>query len=277
MRLIALALLVISVAACANNREGVPPASFLKGRETVEVGTVDYDGKLVPLLMHIKYPDGPGPFPAVIYSGGCDGWDALGSAYMPDQVSWLEGRGYAVAMVDSLGSRKVIDTCSIHASSTKFIRSGDRATDDQLALWSLQQNPRTIPDRIGLFGFSAGGGGAVLAAKTEPVQYRAIFAIYGTCSPDSRPIIHNFQYVAGSDDNEATPEICQRYRKAPGKEVVIHLYPGVHHGYMLPQLDRGHQVMRGYGKVVYVEYDKAAHDDTIKRVQQWFDKYLLDK
>lgn len=277
MRLAVLAAVAAILAGCVTTQGGTAPQSFLQGRETVEVGKVNYAGSWVPLLAHISWPKGQGPFPAVVYMGGCNGWDNTGSAYMPEQVSWLEGRGYAVVMLDSLGSRKVVNTCAIDPKTGKYVDSDDLARDARIAYAWLAQNPKIKTDRIGLFGFSAGGGGAVAVAQGDTKDYRAVFAIYGWCPKGSagNTWTHNMTFVAGEYDNEIFPERCKLPHVAPGVVTDIHLYPGVNHGYMLPELSQGVTVQRGYGATVYLKYDGPARADTIKRMQAWFDRWLL--
>lgn len=274
MRVAILAAAVSLLAGCVTTGGQAPP-SFLKDRSSHSVGTISYNNERLPLIAHIKFPAGEGPFAAVVYAGGCNGWDAIGTTYMLEHMSWLEGRGYAVIMLDSLGSRKVTDTCSFAFHSGNYIYPRNLADDARMAFEWLAKHPKIKPDRIGLFGFSAGGGGAVIVAGMSPTTYRAIFAIYGFCTANSLPMTHNFQYVAGLEDNEVVPEVCGEYVKGD-HELVVHLYPGVHHGYMLPQLIQGASVQRGNGRPVYLKYDPDARADTIERLQKWMDRHLLN-
>lgn len=253
------------------------PESFLRGRETVEVGKVQFANEQIPLLAHIKWPQGEGPFPALVYMGGCNGWDSVGTSYMIEHLSWFEGRGYAVIMLDSLGSRKVVDTCSVDPKSGRYVYPADLAYDAQIAFSWLSKNPKIKADRIGLFGFSAGGGGVVEVAQSKYDDYRALFAVYGWCDrrTQTNTWTKNITYVAGELDNEVFPDRCKKAYTAPGVETDIHLYKGVHHGYMIPALAQGVTVQRGYGATVYLKFDGAARADTIKRAQSWFDRYLL--
>lgn len=265
-------------AGCVTTTTKEAPESFLKGRETVEVGETRYMNEWIPLRAHIQWPQGDGPFPALVYMGGCNGWDHVGTSYMIEHMSWFEGRGYAVVMLDSLGSRKVTGTCEIDPKSGRYVYPADLARDAEVAFSWLSNNPKIKADRIGLFGFSAGGGGVVEVAQSKHKDYRALFAIYGWCDRRTqtgawtKPIT----YVAGELDNEVFPNRCRQAYKLPEVEADIHLYKGVHHGYMLPALAQGVTVQRGYGATVYLKYDGAARADTIKRAQAWFDKYLLN-
>ncbi len=271
-------LIMLFLTGCVTAQNGHAPQSFLQDRETVEVAQTYYDKKPIPLVAHIQWPQGQGPFPALVYMGGCNGWDGAGTAYMQEQLSWFEGRGYAVVMLDSLGSREVTNTCAIDPKSGRFVYPLDLARDAKLAFSWLSKNPKIKPDRIGLFGFSAGGGGAVEVAQSKEKDYRALFAIYGWCDRriPNGTWIKNITYVAGELDNEVFPDRCVKARTSPGIEADIHLYKGVHHGYMLPALAQGATVYRGYGATVYLKYDGAARADTIRRAQEWFDRWLLN-
>ena len=105
-------------------------------------------------------PNGDGPFPAVIGLPGCSGMMRRDTNEpTPLYVSWgveLSRRGYFVLLVDSLGPRSHGETCSMTGFDPTLYRK--RPHDAYGALLYLQRLPFVRGDRIGVIGWSQGGG-----------------------------------------------------------------------------------------------------------------------
>ena len=152
-RLVAWAVLagvVVAGVGCAPTpgMEAVPLGD-VRGRIPVPVGAN------LTLLGILAFPDGTGPFPAVILMHGCSG------PGRPD-VSWsavLRGWGYATLSLDSFGGRGIREVCT-----TRLLNPEDRLPDAFAALALLATHPRIDRERMVLMGFSHGGGVSRLAA-----------------------------------------------------------------------------------------------------------------
>src|SRR3954462_1094848 len=108
-------------------------------------------------------PNGDGPFPAIVGLPGCSGMMRRNTNELtPLYVSWgveLSRRGYVVLLVDSLGSRRHGEMCSIGGFDPALLLK--RPHDAYGALAYLQQLPFVRGDRIGLLGWSQGGAVAL--------------------------------------------------------------------------------------------------------------------
>lgn len=264
------------------------PASYLRDRESHVVGKVDFVGKKIDLYAYMKPISAEKPVPVVVYVGGCSGWDKTGAAYMQEHIAAIESIGYHVVHLDWAGSRGIYDTCSFKANDPRYTKHVDIAKDMAIAFEYLSKYPKIDPERIGALGFSAGGGG-VLAyslstwpetqARADKPGYKVLFAIYGFCDwqySQRGEWTRNTMAVFGELDDEVRPHFCKVPQPRPGIEAVVHLFPGVHHGYMLSVHWPATQSWRDYAKkYVTLQYDPKAQQQTWIMAKQWFDKHLL--
>jgi carboxymethylenebutenolidase len=100
---------------------------------------------------------------------------------------------------------------------------------------------RTLPQfngRAAAMGFCYGGPFAILAPKR--LGYAAGLSCHGTQMLDyigeldgvTQPVC----IMWGDQDHRAPPEVLDAYRPVPArmKNVEVHIFPGVLHGYMMP-------------------------------------------
>jgi len=124
---------------------------------------------------YLLRPAAEGRHPAVIFLHGCGGLFMRGGlfglfmrgAIEPGELDWagqLTRRGYAVLMVDSFGPRNHGEMCSPSGFDLQLYRN--RARDAYGALLFLQAQPFVQPDRVGLIGWSQGGGDVLFAIGT---------------------------------------------------------------------------------------------------------------
>lgn len=244
-------------AGCASAPTGpVAPLGDVRGRIPV---TVD-----ARLTLHgtLAFPDGPGPFPAVILMHGCSG------PGRPD-ATWpavLRGWGYATLRLDSFGDRGIREVCS-----NRMLSSEDRLPDAFAALATVAGHPRVDRERIVLMGFSHGGGVARLAgapsiagsyARPGGPRFRALIAFYPGCVrsfPDGRVGTPLRIHIGSADDwTPAAP--CEAFAAAARGDVRITVYPGALHAFdavgLPPRLFRPN-VGRNYNGAT-VGYDPEA-------------------
>ena len=125
---------------------------------------------------YLSRPTGEGQHPAVVFLHGCGGLLMgsmigrllTGSMIEPGESDWageLTRRGYAVLMVDSFAPRGRREMCAPRTSDPVLYRN--RARDAYGALLFLQAQPFVRPDRIGIMGWSQGGGALLFAIGTQ--------------------------------------------------------------------------------------------------------------
>jgi carboxymethylenebutenolidase len=116
------------------------------------------------------------------------------------------------------------------------------------ALAYLQAHPAVAGARLGLIGFSMGGAWTIALASEHPEQVDAAVIFYGTGSADfSAARAAYLAHYAENDEWEPDEEVQAMLAamRAAGREVTLHVYPGVSHWFFEP--DRP-------------EYDPAAAD-----------------
>jgi pimeloyl-ACP methyl ester carboxylesterase len=145
-----------------------PPYPYHTNEVTVPSG----DG--VRLAGTVAIPEGPGPFPAVVFvtgSGPQDRDEAL-MGHRPFLViaDYLARHGIASLRYDDRGFAKSTGTFET-ATSVDF------AADAEAALHFLQRVPGIARDRVGIVGHSEGGLiGPMVAARTRDVAFLVLMA-----------------------------------------------------------------------------------------------------
>lgn len=236
----------------------------------------------------------PGPAPAVVFLHGCGGLiSGLSHQIMSREMDWarhLNDRGYNVLMVDSFTPRGSGEMCS--QSGFKSWLYLKRPADAYGALAFLQTQPFVAADRIGLIGWSNGGGAVLLAldrrsgkpaAFTGP-DFRAAVAFYpGSCDPqrlgsDWSPLVP-LLVLQGEKDVWTPAKPCAALAAnavALGSPVAFHAYPGAYHDFDWPGLKRKEltSYVTSKGVVPITGEDPAAHADAIQRVQAFLASHV---
>ncbi len=288
MPFLALLLAVLSLAGAARAEERVTFPSL--------DGTTTLAGEL-------HRPDADGVRPALVFLHGCGG---LGPGGRPAPVlaAWarhLRAQGYVVLLVDSAGPRGFGATCNAGPERRVMIR--DRPKDAFGALAYLRSLPGVRPDRIGIMGWSQGGGATLLAvadrSSGRPAgwagpDFRAAVALYpGACNerlheppfvdapPDSWRTGIPLLILQGGADNWARPEPCERFAAAAarrGSPVTFHVYPGAHHVFDAPGPSPRElpQFRLTDGTVPIVGTDRSARADALARVPAFLARYMTD-
>jgi dienelactone hydrolase len=235
-----------------------------------------------------------GPAPAVVFLHGCGGLiSGLSHQIMSREVDWakhLNTQGFVVLMVDSFTPRGSGEMCS--QSGFKLWLYRKRPADAYGALAFLQIQPYVAKDKIGVIGWSNGGGAVLFAlarragkpAGFTGSDFRAAVAFYpGSCDPQrvgadwtvSVPLL----ILQGEEDVWTPAGPCKALADqavALGGPVEFHAYPGAYHDFDWPHLKR--RELTAYttskGVVPITGEDAAAHADAIKRVQAFLASHL---
>ena len=125
------------------------------------------DGK-TNLTAYLSRPDGEAPRPALVLLHGCSGLVNDSGGILGTYRAWtrvLEARGYVVLAVDSAMPRGFGQTCT--AGPERRTMSRDRPRDAYAALNYLQAQSFVQGDRIGVIGWSQGGGTVLLTINDK--------------------------------------------------------------------------------------------------------------
>jgi carboxymethylenebutenolidase len=200
-------------------------------------------------------PDGPGPWPGVIFYTDAFGVRP-GMAQMAQRVA---DEGYVVLLPDlyyrygpygPLDPQKVLagDSGAILGplmSSTDNHKAGE---DTAAFLAYLAGRPDVAGDKVGTVGFCMGGGMALTAAGFHPDRVAAAVSFHGgrlaTDTPVSphllAPRIKAEVYIAVADkDGSYPPDMAERFEaalEAAGVNYTSELYAGKAHGWMKPDM-----------------------------------------
>jgi dienelactone hydrolase len=218
------------------------------------------DGGLV-VSARLYAPANAGPRPAVVVMHTCAGIDDT----LDDWSSWLAQNGYMALEIDSFGPRHTEAVCGTHDVPPRT-----RALDAAGALAYLQSRPDVIASRIGILGFSHGGG-SVLWSESESPGYRAGVALYpNECDSAPRKLAFPLLILIGGYDDWTPASDCRYFVSkvdpagAPGS---IYVYPKAYHKFDDPQANRVAHV--GHHDYT-LRYDPDAAADAHARVLAFF-------
>ncbi len=151
---------------------GGEPSEAQDTRSVVQFPSLDDNGSGRPATMLagriIRSPD-DSRHPALVFLHGCGG--LIGNRGLDERAaSWageLNRLGYAVLMVDSYAPRGIGSTCSLRVSDpAQWMNLMQRRERDAYgALQFLRAQPFVRPDRIGMIGWSQGGGVVLLSTR----------------------------------------------------------------------------------------------------------------
>jgi len=210
-------------------------------------------GKPTLLRGLLMKPEGVGPFPAIVALHGCNGLLKEG-ALVAREAAWtqhLTSHGYVVLFPDSFGPRDVTSDCEGRVRAW-----AERSYDAYGALRYLQTQPFVIGERIGLMGWSHGGG-------------TVVFAI------DWKPDISFLLEIGAQDDSIQSAPCIERTRsaRAGGAPMQMKVYDGAVHDFDWPG-DKLHTITSPSGKVAHYGVDEDARGDALVRVLAFFESRL---
>jgi dienelactone hydrolase len=255
------------------------------------------DGNAATLDGYLFQPAGAGRHPALVFLHGCGGLinrrtGDLGVSLRAWAVA-LTGDGYAVLMVDSFTPRGVSSTCAPSTYNRTIVEA--RPGDAYGALRYLQAQPFVRGDRIGLIGWSAGGGSVLLTipkqSRDRPAalpggDFRAAVAFYpALCNEQRQPAAWTTDIpllvLLGAADVWTPAAPCQSFvagAVARGASIEMHVYPGAYHEFDAPNLPV-HELPQDRtpaGVVPIVGTDPAARADALVQVPAFLARHLGD-
>ena len=274
-------------------------AGGVVAQEKVQFASLDGKDGAAPTQLdgYLFKPNKPGSYPAVVFLHGCGGLISGAShKIMSREVDWaakLNAAGVAVLMVDSFAPRGSGEMCS-RAGFKEWLYLR-RPADAYGALAYLQTLPRVSRDRIGIIGWSNGGGAVLFAVGKRNSgrppnfagpDFRAAVAFYpGSCSEqrmgmDWTPSIP-LLILIGENDLWTPAGPCKELADGAarrGAPVEFHAYPGAYHDFDWPNLKR--RELTAYttraGVVPIVGEDPTARADAVERVKGFLARHLLN-
>jgi dienelactone hydrolase len=276
-------------------------STLAQAQELVHYPSVDADltkGAPTAIEAYLFKPAGAGPFPAIVGLHGCGGLFNSHGKMQARETEWaatLTAHGYVVLYPESFASRHVGSGCIGTDPAVKPWR--ERARDAYGALLYLQSLAFVIAERIGLLGWSHGGGTVMFTiakgAEARPHvlphgDFRAAIAFYpgwchaDTLGPDWSTAIPTLVLQGASDDwTQAGP--CKdlvEHAAAHGTPIDITIYPGSYHDFDWPgdavhTFDVGTSWDHGaHVKIVHMGFNQDAHDAAVVRAPAFFDAHL---
>lgn len=192
----------------------------------------------ISLSGELLFPEGAGPFPAVVLAHGCGGNRNVEPAWGP----FLRQLGYATFNIDSLGGRSLKEVCTQPGALSPL----QRVPDIYGALRLLAANPKIDSKRVALMGFSHGGIVTMLAStawakeKFSPggqAAFRAFFPFYPYCNaifPERDRVSAPVRIHTGAADDWTPAKPCADLvasLKASGQDVAISVYADAYHSF----------------------------------------------
>jgi dienelactone hydrolase len=260
-------------------------------QETVHFASLDgtqLDG-------YLFRPAGEGRHPAIVGLHGCSGmFNRTTGAITPLYMQWgteLSRLGYVVLIVDSFRPRNHGEMCSTRGFDLDLFRA--RPKDAYGALWYLQAQPFVRGDRIGLIGWSQGGGATLFSIGVQSLgrpealpqgDFRAAVAFYPGACNEAR---HSWGWTStipllvlmGAEDVWTPLEPCKIFIDAAvrrGAPIETQIYPGAYHAFDAPNLSR--RTLPDYvtraGVIPIVGTDEPARLDALTRVPAFLARFL---
>ncbi len=186
----------------------------------------------------LTLPAGDAKVPAMVIAHGSGG---VSDAREGRWTARLNEIGVAAFYVDSFGPRGIKDT----ASDQGQLSPAANVADALAALRLLATHPRLDPQRIGVMGFSRGGGVAIYTAL-EPVRRSMIdgnlrFAVHVPFYPPCNTLYTSenitgapIRFMLGAADDYTPAAQCPRYVdwfQSKGAEADSILYEDAQHGF----------------------------------------------
>jgi dienelactone hydrolase len=253
------------------------------------------------LTAHLSRPEGDAPRPALVMMHGCSGLLDGNGRILPMYRLWARSlvvQGYVALVVDSATPRGFGQTCSAGPPRATMLR--DRPKDAYAALQYLQAQPFVQKDRVGLMGWSQGGGVVLLSINDRSIgrpaglaqDFSAAVSFYpGSCSErlQSKPFTEvepaswttrvPLLTLMGEADTWTPFPPCESFlvaAKARGNPVELKSYPMAVHAFDAPNLPRRElpQYRTGDGPIPVIATDREARFDAFVRVLEFLKSHL---
>jgi dienelactone hydrolase len=191
-------------------------------------------------------------------------------------ASRLNGWGYGALIVNSFAPRGIATVCA--PAAQHLVTAEDRSGDVINAALFLQTQPRVDPDRIGVIGFSHGGGTAATVTHkafndVRPGLLKAVVDYYGPCRRPDQYAGVPLLALAGDDDTWGNPaRTCKDFARAlgPDQPFAVVTYPDTVHAFDNPAL-----LVRSYNEGHPMQYNAASASDSFARVHAFLDRWMM--
>jgi dienelactone hydrolase len=245
-----------------------------------------------PLEGRLFMPPDRAPRAAVVMMHGCGGAYSSSGALNPRHQMWgeyLAELGFAALMLDSFTSRGVREICTTRVAE-RTLREVDRVGDAYAARAFLQTRLALGASRIGLLGWSHGGGTVLSVISRKPAAagpFKAAVAFYPGCRlrAERADAFHPYAptlILIGEADDWTPAAPCKALAQAVaarGEPLTIVTYPGAYHDFDNPALkalrvrrDVPNGANPGHGVTVAPNAD--AREDAKVRVKAFFAEHL---
>jgi dienelactone hydrolase len=273
-------------------------ATSAVAQESVQFDSLDGHTRLTA---HLSRPMGDAPRPALVMMHGCSGLLNRNGRIFPIFRAWMRAlvvQGYVALTVDSATPRGFGQTCS--AGPDRITMWRDRPKDAYAALQYLQGLPFVQADRVGLMGWSQGGGVVLLSINDKSIGrpsdllhgFKAAVSFYpGACSErlQSKPFTEvepgswttpvPLLLLFGEADTWTPFPPCEAFitaAQARGNPVELKRYPAAVHAFDAPNLPRTElpAYREGTGPVPLIATDREARADAFVRVLEFLKSRL---
>ena len=260
--------------------------------EQIAVPAADLSSSPAPLVGFLFKPKDAGQHPAVVMMHGCGGAYSNNGSLNARHLMWgeyLSEHGYTALMLDSFTSRGIKELCT-QKFADRMLKESDRVGDAYAALAFLRHQGDVDGRRIGVLGWSHGGG-TVLATIIKPPKgdkgFASAVAFYPGCTAKSkapekfRPYAPLLVLIGESDDwtPAASCKALTAAVAARGEPMQIVTYPDTYHDFDNPGITKKNvrkEVPNGVnpGKGVTTAPNPDAREDAKKRVLQFYTERL---
>jgi len=195
--------------------------------------TYDVDG--LTMVAHLAWPQGVGPWPAVLI-----GHDGIGlDDYQRRRADDLAAHGYVALAMDYHGGQLFFDKPeAMLARVMPLLADADRMQAiGRAALDVLLAVPGVAPDRLAALGYGAGGR-IVLELTRAGVPFKAVAAVHpgllGISATDWTDVTGAVLLSTGSEDPLCTPDQVLTFGRAlqdAGVDWRANVYGGAQHAF----------------------------------------------
>ncbi|KML43079.1 DeoR faimly transcriptional regulator [Burkholderia cepacia] len=270
-------------------------ASAIASAQTV-VHFPSTDGPPSTMLDGYLFPaPGAGRHPALVFLHGCSGMFAKSGKIYSRERDWasrFNAAGITVLEVDSFSPRNHGEMCAPAHFVGEIYRA--RPFDAYGALKYLQSLDTVQPDRIGVVGWSLGGGTLLNAIRaSSPARpallpdgdFRAAVAFYpASCNVKAQGAVWQstvpLLVLIGEQDVWTPYAPCKTLfdSVAPGTEATFHAYPGAYHDFDWPDMPvHAMPAFTTKAGVVPIEgTEPVARADAQQRVVEYVSAHLLE-
>ncbi|WP_175950329.1 dienelactone hydrolase family protein [Burkholderia sp. BCC0405] len=253
------------------------------------------DGPPSTMLDGYLFPaPGAGRHPALVFLHGCSGMFAKSGKIYSRERDWasrFNAAGITVLEVDSFNPRHHGEMCAPGHFVGEIYRA--RPFDAYGALKYLQSLDTVRPDRIGVVGWSLGGGTVLNAIRaSSPARpaslpdgdFRAAVAFYpASCNVKAQGAVWQsavpLLVLIGEDDVWTPYAPCKTLfdSVAPGTEATFHAYPAAYHDFDWPDMPvHAMPAFTTKAGVVPIEgTEPVARADAQQRVVEFVSAHLL--